>query len=86
MNEKRRVTIEEENILLDAFKKIKDLNDEIDYTNFSSMTISDIYYLSCETEISYHKIFSYFMSKYVLKNLDDKKIRYLKREGKEKWN
>lgn len=38
------------------------------------LSICEIHYLSCMTEISYHKIFSYLMYEYIQKNEKMKKI------------
>ena len=73
-NINKRLTDEEVELLKDIIKNFYNYtcDDEI-YERLYLMSISDIYYFSCLTEISYHKIFSYFMYEYVENNLKLKK-------------
>ena len=56
---KSRLTVEENNLIEKAIFE-NDISKEL-----SSYTLSDIYYLSCKTNISYHKIFGQFMAEYM---------------------
>lgn len=55
---KSRLTDEESNVLRESRNLL------LEDREIGDITVSDIYYLSCETNISYHKIFSEFMYVY----------------------
>jgi len=73
----KRLTNEEIEILLKEMNNLYGFkNDTVEvYENLLNINISDIYYLSCVTEISCHRIFSYLMYEYVEESI------CLKRQG-----
>ena len=71
----KRLTEEEVKILTEKIIENYSLPEEVTITEIVSvLDISDIFYLSCLTDISYHKIFSYLMYEYIQKNEKMKKI------------
>lgn len=77
----KRLTEEEVLKLKEAVHKIvTPINEELEENEedffedaISFLSIGEIHYLSCMTEISYHKIFSYLMYEYVRMNENNKK-------------
>lgn len=79
---KNRLTYEEEKILKEKIYEIFDIsdnNEEVFYTLITYFSIDMIYYLSCLTDISYYKIFSYCIYHYLKMNLIEKKNGELKK-------
>ncbi len=80
---KNRLTYDEERLLKEKIYEMFDISndDELFYTLITYFSIDNIYYLSCLTDISYYKIFSYCIYHYLRMNLSEKKIGELRNEN-----